>query len=365
MIKTTEYKYEPDYTIHPGEILAETLEARRMKKTDLAERCKLSPKTVSLIISGKAHLTPETAIQLEKVLGVSASIWSNLDTNYRLFKAKLAAREEFSKHKRWIAQFPIKQLISQGIIENKSNSVEMIEQLLKFFGVGSISVWQQRIKQWQVEFRSSPSFQNSPGSVAAWLRIGELRAQDIDCAPYNKFKFVKALRKIRQLTCEDPDAFGPKLKQLCADSGTALVFVPELHGTHVSGATRWIDKDKALIMLSLRHKTDDHFWFSFFHEVGHILHHSRKSIFLDEQKMELNEKEKRADEFAANMLIPNSIYNNFVAGKEYTGAAISAFAQRLGIAPGIVVGRLQHDKIIPFRSLNHLKRKFKLVERSE
>lgn len=366
MIEATEYKYQPDYAVHPGEILAETLEARRMKKTDLAERCRLSPKTVSQILSGKAHVTPETAIQLEKVLGVSASIWSNLDTNYRLFKAKLAAREEFSKHKGWINQFPIKQLIKQGIIERKKNPVEMIEQLLDFFGVGSIAVWQEGIRQWQVAFRRSPSFQSSPGSVAAWLRIGELRAQGVDCAPYNKFKFVKALKEIRRLTCEDSDVFEPKLRQLCAEAGVALVFVSELAGTHLSGATRWIDKDKALIMLSLRYKTDDHFWFSFSHEAGHILHHSRKSIFLDEQKMELNDEEEWADQFAADMLIPNRVYDSFVAGKEYnTGTAIRAFAQRLGIAPGIVVGRLQHDKIIPFRSFNYLKRKCRLVKRSD
>lgn len=367
MIETERYRYQPDYAVHPGEILEETLEARGMKKRDLAEKCGLNVKTMSQIINGKASITPETALQLERVLGISANIWSNLNTSYRLFKAKLTARKEFSKHEEWLKQLPIAQLTRRGIIQHKNDPVEIIEQLLDFFGVGSIATWQERIEHTQVAFRRSPSFQSSPGSVATWLRIGELRAQDVDCSPYNKFKFLKALREIRGLTCEDPAVFAPKMKRLCAGAGIALVFVSELPKTHLSGATQWIDKDKALIMLSLRYKSDDHFWFSFFHEAGHILHHSKKSIFIDEEKMELNEKEEGANQFASDMLISNKMYSSFVTNRKYeTATGIWDFAQQAGIAPGIVVGRLQHDSIIPFRSsFNRLKSRFKLVEKND
>lgn len=366
MTEATRYRYQPDYAVHPGEILEETLKARNMKKGDLAERCGLSVKTVSQIMSGKASITPETALQLEKVLRVSANIWSNLDTNYRLFKAKLAARKEFSKHEEWLKQLPTGQLTERGIIQHKKDPVEMIEQLLDFFGVGSIAAWQGRIEHLEVAFRRSLSFQSSPGSVATWLRIGELRAQDVDCSPYNKLKFLTALREIRGLTCESPDVFEPRMKQLCGEAGVALVFVSELPKTHLSGATRWMDKDKALIMLSLRYKSDDQFWFSFFHEAGHVLRHSKRLIFLDEEHMESSEEEEWANQFAADMLIPSRIYDSFVAEKKYTmPAAIQTLAQQLGIAPGIVVGRLQHDNIIPFKSLNYLKCRFKLVETTD
>ena len=366
MIEATRHRYQPDYAIHPGEILEETLKARNMKKRDLAERCGLSVKTVSQIMSGRASVTPETALQLEKVLGVSANIWSNLDTNYRLFKAKLVARKEFSKHEGGLEQLPVAQLTGRGIIQHKKDPVEMIEQLLDFFGVGSIVAWQERIEHLEVAFRRSPSFQCSPGPVAAWLRIGELRAEEVDCSPYNKFKFLRALREIRGLTCESPDVFEPRMKQLCAEAGVALVFVLELPKTRLSGATRWMDKDKALIMLSLRYKSDDQFWFSFFHEAGHILCHSKKLIFLDEQDMESSEEEEWANQFAADMLIPSRMYDSFVAEGKYTmSAAIQTFAQQLGIAAGIIVGRLQHDSIIPFKSFNYLKRRFKLVETSD
>jgi len=366
MIKTTTYQYKPDYAVPPGEILEETLEARNIKKKDLAERCGLSAKTVSLIMSGKAPITPETAIQLERVLGVSANIWSNLDVNYRLFQAKVAAHKELSKYEGWLERFPIAQLIKREIIQSKDDTAEMVEQLLDFFGVGSVPAWQERIGQLHVAFRRSPSFKSSPESVATWLIIGELRAEKVDCAPYNKSKIEKALEEIKRLTREEPEVFEPKMKQLCAEAGVALVFVSELPKTHLSGATRWLNKDKALIMLSLRYKQDDQFWFSFFHEAGHIIHHSKKSVFLDEENMESSDEEQWANQFAADMLMPGEIYNNFVTKKEYTSPAVQSFAQQLGIAPGIVVGRLQHENIIPYKSsLNYLKRRFKLVEQND
>ncbi len=366
MIKTTTYQYKPDYAVPPGEILEETLEARNIKKRDLAERCGLSAKTVSLIMSGKAPITPETAIQLERVLGVSADIWNNLEANYRLFQAKIVERKRLSEHEEWLKLLPIAQLIRRGFIQRKRTTEEMVEQLLGFFGVGSVIAWQEKIDRLQVAYRRSPSFQSSPESVATWLRIGELRAEKVECAPYNESRFNKALEEIRGLTREEPKVFEPKMEQLCAEAGVALVFVSELPKTHLSGATRWLDKDKALIMLSLRYKWDDHFWFSFFHEAGHIIHHSKKSAFLDEENMALSDEEEWANQFAADMLMPREMYNNFVTEKEYTSSAVQSFAQQLGIAPGIVVGRLQHENIISYKSsLNYLKRRFRLVEQNE
>ncbi|HAZ31676.1 MAG TPA: addiction module antidote protein, HigA family [Dehalococcoidia bacterium] len=275
------HPFSPDYAIHPGKILEETLASRNIQKGELAERCGLSAKTVSQIIGSRAPLTPETAIQLERVLGIAARVWSNLDANYRLFQARRAAQAELRDNEEWIKQFPITHLINRGIIRRNSNKIIIMEQLLNFFGIGSIAAWHERIRQMDVAYRQSPSFQSSPASVATWLRIGELRAEGVICEPYNKSKFEMALDKIRGLTRERPEVFEPQMKALCAKSGVILVFVAKLPKTHLSGTTRWLTSDKALIMLSLRHKTDDHFWFSFFHEAGHILLHGRKAVFLD------------------------------------------------------------------------------------
>ena len=368
MATTKLYTFSPDYAIHPGEILEETLAARNMRKSKLAERCRLSTKTVSQIIGGKAPITPETAIQLERVLGISAKVWSNLDTNYRLFQARRAAQAELRDNEEWLNQFPITHLTKRGIIQRTSNKINIMEQLLDFFGVGSLEAWHEQIRQMDVAYRQSPSFQSSPASVAAWLRIGELRAEDVACEPYNKTEFERALNEIRCLTRERPEVFEPQTKELCAQAGVTLVFVAELPKTHLSGATRWLTSDKALIMLSLRHKTDDHLWFSFFHEAGHILLHSRKSVFLDGKLREANEneEERRANQFATDTLIPVDAYGNFLENAEFASeSAIRSFAQELEIAPGIVVGRLQHDEKIEWNQFNYLKCEFELRENND
>jgi len=360
----TVFKYEPDYVISPGEILEETLLSRGMQKADLAGRCGLSTKQMSLIISGKAPVTPDTAINFERALGVSANIWNNLETKFRLHQARRQDHEELSKHEDWLRRFPIDDLGLLGIIKMGDNTGKRVGQLLDFFGVGSVTAWQERYERLQVVFRRSPAFRSSLEAVVTWLRIGELKAAGIDCVPYDKCKFDSALNEIRQLSGEDPNVFEPRMKELCASSGVALVFVGELSGTHLSGATRWVQSDKAMIELSLRYKTDDHLWFTFFHEAGHIKLHGKKGVFIDEvEQSAFSEEEQQADQFAANQLIPRKAYAAFRKLEAYNQSNVSEFAAAIGIAPGIVVGRLQHDGAIPWRaSLNSLKCHFRLVE---
>ena len=362
----TVIKYEPDYDVAPGEVLEETLLSRAIQKTDLAARCGLSAKQMSLIISGKAPVTPETAINFGRALGVSANIWNNLEAKFRLYQARKQDYEELSKHEDWLQRFPVDALERRGIIMKDDNTARRVSQLLDFFGVGSVTAWQKRYERIQVAFRRSPAFKSSLESVVTWLRIGDLKAAEIDCVPYDKSKFDSALNEIRQLSCKDPDVFEPRMKELCASSGVALVFVGELPGTHLSGATRWLQSDKAMIELSLRYKTDDHLWFTFFHEAGHVKLHGKKGVFVDEVKQPaFSEEEQEADQFAANLLIPRKAYSEFRELEEYNQSNISEFAAAIGIAPGIVVGRLQHDDVILWRTpLNSLKCHFRLVETS-
>lgn len=355
-------KFEPDYTVRPGEILEETLDARGIKKTEFAKRCMLSDKTISQIIGGKAPITPDTAIRFERILGVSAAVWNNLESNYRLHVAKVSSRQNLEGKISWAQKFPISELIKRGFIKRPINPIDSVEKLLNFFAVGSIEAWTDKFKEMEVNFRRSQSFKSSPESVATWLRIGEIRAEGIDTDPFDKSKFISALNEIRKLTYKRPNEFGPKMIQLCKEVGVAIVLISELPNIHLSGATKWLHKDKALIMLSLRHKSNDHFWFSFFHEAVHIIKHGKKQIFLDEVNMDLTEEEKEADQIAANMLVPDSIYREFIYLRKFFRQDIINLAKKVGIAPGIVVGRLQHDGLIPYEWHNNLKRTFILNE---
>ena len=283
MVTLTKNRYNTDYDVPPGEILQETLEARGMKKTEFAERCGLSTKTVSQIINGKAPISPESAIQFERILYVSATVWNNLDAVYRLHIAEKIDQRKLQSQINWSKKFPIKELVNRGFINKPNNPIDRVKKILDFFRVGNIDAWEDRFIKINVAYRESKSFKSEPISVVVWLRIGEILAERIDSNPYNQIEFKKALNDIRTLTLEPPEIFFPKIEHLFAEAGVALTFVPELPKTRLSGSARWLTKDKALIILSLRHRTEDHFWFTLFHEAGHILLHGKKKLFIDDE----------------------------------------------------------------------------------
>ncbi len=356
--------FNPDYASSPGKMLEEILDSRAIKKTDFAQRCGLSPKHISQIIHDKASISPETAIQLERVLGISAAIWSNLDANYRLFNAKKEARAKLKWQANWTRKFPLSQLVEREIIPPIIDDADSVQKLLRFFSVATIDAWEDRFKRLSVVYRGSMSFQRSPESVAAWLRIGEIVAEGIETESYDKGKFIPALQMIRSLTKENPKKFEPLMREHCKQAGVALVFVSELPKTRLCGATRWLSSEKALIMLSLRYHWEDIFWFTFFHEASHILKHGKTDCFLDDENNEekkSTEQEIEADRFAADFLIPPSEYKVFLQKGVFGKDSIKTFARHLGIAPGIVVGRLQHDKRIDHSWHNDLRRRFKIA----
>lgn len=361
MISQSRNEYKPDYATSPGEILEETLDALGIKKKDFAESCGLSSKHVSQIISGKAPVTPETAIRFERVLGIADDVWNNLEANYRAFHARKRAGQELEQQVEWVKKFPVKQLINRGLMEKPKDEVHAVELVLRFFGVASIEVWEERYASVGAAFRHSRVFKSELESLATWLRIGELLAQKMETSAYDRDIFFKALLAIRSFTNLNPKEFEPKMKDLCGKAGVALVFVPEFPKTHLSGASRWSTPEKAVIQLSLRHKTNDHFWFSFFHEGGHILNHSKKGVYINEPDGASSEEEIAADAFASRILVPLKEYKAFVERKSFSRNSIGLFAEKVGVAPGIVVGRLQHDHFIPFSWLNDLKARYTLI----
>jgi HTH-type transcriptional regulator/antitoxin HigA len=350
-------QYFPDSVTHPGETLLETIEAIGMTQAELAERTGRPTKTISEIINAKTAITTETALQFEKVLGVPARFWTNLERNYQEWKAREAERVVLEPFLSWMDDFPVKEMIKLGWIEHSNDPISQLIQLLQFFGVATPEHWEPVWAGANVAYRRSPAFTAQPGVVSVWLRKGELDAQKIECAHYDAARFRTALSEIRLLTTLDPQEFVPAMQSLCAQAGVAVVFVHELPHLRTSGATRWLNPNKALIQLSLLYKTDDHLWFTFFHEAGHILLHGKRDVFLEEGTG-ADDKEAEANNFSASILIPEEKYQHFTP--HYGGfseAEVLSFAREVGIAPGIIVGRLQHEKKLPITHLNKLKRK--------
>lgn len=355
------YQYQPDYVVPPGATVQETIEALGMTQTELATRTGRTLKHINEIVQGKAPISPETAIQFETVLGVPAIFWNNLERNYRARVAELEEKRRLVGWVDWLKQFPMAALRRRGVISKARDKAPQVKELLTFFGVATPEAWGALWSEVQVAYRRSRTFKSSSGALSVWLRLGELEGQRMQCAPYDRARFRAALTRARGLTEERPDVIERELRGLCAGAGVAIGFVPELPGTCVSGATRWLGSEKALIQLSLRHKSDDHLWFGFFHEAGHILNHGKKEIFVEE-KGDPDDKERDADEFASEWLIPSSEYRDFVSSSDFSEFSIRQFARAVGIAPGIVVGRLQHEGLIPYSRFNKLKQWYTWAE---
>ena len=350
------YPYEPDYAVPPGETLQETIDALGMPQKELAVRTGLTPKTINLLIKGRHPLTRATAIRLERVTGVPARMWNSLETQYRERLALVADRERLKADLNWLRTIPCRELIQRGAIEATPDPVELLARALAFFGVSGReewdSLWHTRL---QASFHSSSRHKLQPGPTAAWLRLGELAAMAVSCEPYDKGRFREAVGETRALTLRPPRDFRPRLVAWCADAGVAVAFVPEIKGCPAHGVTRWLTPAKALIQLSLRYRTDDQFWFSFFHEAGHVLFGPKRAVAVDYGRSE-GDGDARADRFAANVLIhPRDAK---ALPRLRSSRDIVEFADAIGIAPGIVVGRMQKEGLVPYSHFNKLKRRF-------
>ena len=351
-------EYVPEYAVPPGETLQEVLEGVPMSQAELARRMGRTPKMVNEIVAGKAPITPETALLLERVLGIPARLWNTLERHYREDLARLAARAELEKQAAWLETMPVRQMIELGWIRAYPTKVDQLREVLAFFGVASSALWDEMWLHPQAALRQSPAFVANPAAVAAWLRKGTLEARQVDCLAYDRRRFLDALNQVRTLTVDSLESACGRLIDLCAAAGVAVVLVPSLPKTRACGAARWLTPDKALIQLCLRYRSDDQLWFAFFHEAGHILLHGKREVFVDVPDDEATDKEREASRFAADFLIPRAQWQRFErASHYYSQSEIRSFAACLEIAPGIVVGRLQKESLVPFGHLNGLKRR--------
>jgi HTH-type transcriptional regulator/antitoxin HigA len=349
--------YNPDFVSPPGETLQETLEMRGLSQADLAERTGRPKKTINEIIQGKASITPETAMQLELVLGVPANFWLARESKYRSWLARQDEDTRIDNDTAFVANLPLKEMAEHGWIERSKDKREKAKTALAFFGVVS-SDKIPRVEE--AAFRRSEAFASNPWALAAWLRQGELQGQKVQAPPYDQDTFIEALKAIRKLTSHEPSIFVPEMTRLCLAAGVTVVFTKELPKTSVSGATRWLSPTRPLIQLTLRHKSDDMFWLSFYHEAAHVHYeHAKREVLLEDKFQDsLDTREVAANRFAMDLLIPPAAMATLLENDSFSQDTVRRFAVRLGIAPGIVVGRLQHEKKIDWKHLRALKRSF-------
>ena len=359
-------QFQPDWTSTPGETIMDVLREREISEADFADLMALSVAEADDLFLGRKTVTIGLARRLTEVLGSSVEFWMSRDYQYRRDSRRLQEDEE-----QWLRRLPIGDMIRFGWLTPAPTPSEELDACLRFFEVSSLLEWWRTYGSTSelAAFRSSPSFESRQESVAAWLRQGEIEAQSVKCGPWNPDGFQDSLKLIRSFSRQKhPRQFIPALVDTCSESGVAVVVIRSPSGCRASGATRFIAKDKAVLQLSFRHLTDDHFWFTFFHEAGHLVLHGQRDLFsatfsgqsqwiVESDELPETEDELEANEFAANTLIGEEFRRELLSIPRDSKQVIR-FARRVGVSPGIVVGQLQHHGLVGYDQLNSLKRRF-------
>lgn len=350
-----DFKMYNGYVVAPGETILDLLEANCMTQLDLASKTGMNKKTVNEIIKGKAPITVSLALKLEYVFGVPASFWNNLESNYKIVQERQKDMEALKDEIKFLKDLPYAEMAKRGWygIEKTRDNISRVRNLRKFFGVASLSFDTELRKR--LIFRKKENDNFSLESLYCWLRYGEISSNDMHCEPFDISSLKSSVTKIRELADGSFLQNYETIRSILAESGVALVYEPSLPHTYVSGVSYKLTCDKAIIMISDKGKRDDILWFTLFHELAHLIKHSKKDIFIDQDGNSKNEIEKEADDYAKNILIDRKKYEEFVNDNScFSDKIILEFALREKINPGIVVGRLQKDGFVGWNELNEL-----------
>lgn len=336
--------------VPPGATIKEQLDMRGLTQKEFACRIGLSEKHVSNIINGKAELTQDVALRLESIFGIPAKFWNNLESIYRESLARLNSENELEEDAEIATQMPYSEMVKLGWISATRDRLDKVGKLRAFFEVARLkTISEQRIPG--IAFRRACIANESDYKSAVWAQKARLEARNVPTEQINGYLLQELLPRIRSMTTEDPKEFCNELVKQLANCGIALVFLPHIGGSFLHGAT-FLDGKKVVIGLTVRGKYADKFWFSLFHEIGHIIHGH-----IYETGETTDEQEEQANSFARDVLIPPKDYAKFIMGP-ITIDEITKFARNIGIHAGIVVGRLQKDEIIPFEWYNGLKSRY-------
>lgn len=348
---TKENQYHPQIAFHPGETLAEKLEELGMGPKEFAIRTGKPEKTVIAILKGKSSITPEMAVQFEHVLKIPAHFWLNMQRNYDEYLAREERQELLQEAKEWAKSFPYSDLVKKEWIPAKTTVLEKTSELLAFFGISSHSAWEDYYfnQQLKVAFRISLAHTKEPYAISAWLRKGELQAAELPKRSYNDKLFKDALPEIKSIMATHPANFFEQLQALCLEAGVKVVHTPNIKKAPINGSTRWLG-DTPLIQLSGRYKRNDIFWFTFFHEAGHIILHGKKDIFLEDVDYSDKDlaKEEEANNFAIKWTLSTEQEEDILSRYSLSVDDIVEFAEKFNTHPAIIIGRLQHKKILHY-----------------
>lgn len=358
-------EYKEKKAFHPGYYVAEIIEDLGVSQSEFAARLGSTPKTVSKLVNGQANISNDIAGKLAAMLGTDVDVWLNLQKSY---DEKILAIE---KEKELDAQAEVVKMIDYsyfvmvaGLPQTKKSS-EKISNLCKYLMISDLRILKQ--PDFLVNYRTGIPNVETKNIVnsRAWIQTAINCSRAIETSPFNAEKLKRYLPELRSMTVQESEVFLPRMRKMFADCGVAFVLLPHLRNSGVNGAVKWINSERVVLAMNNRGLVADKFWFSLFHEVKHVLQQKLKTTFVsctESEMTDLNaELEDEADAFASSYLIPPEAYEAFSPTLYTSDEEIIRFAKSIGIHPGIVAGRLQHDKIIPQNRCSKMKDKYMIV----
>jgi len=344
-------EYYPNEVLHPSETLIEKLEEMGMSNKEFAIRTGKPEQTIVAVLKGESSITPEMAILFENITKIPASFWINKQARYNEYKARIKRSEDIEKAKEWAREFPYAEMAKNGWVKPTKNIEEKCINLFEFFGISNHIAWNKLYLESELKVAAYASLKHTqePHSISAWLRKGELQARDIKAPEYNQSQFKKSLKAIKVLIADHPVNFFSELKDICFKSGVKVFYTPRLPKTPINGSTRWIN-NAPVIQLTARYKQNDRFWFTFFHEAGHIILHGKKYISLEGVNFSEADpkKEEEAHQFAESCILTEEQEKEILKNMPNCPEDVILFAKKFNTHPAMIIGRLQHRNIIPY-----------------
>jgi len=345
----------PRWASAPGETIQSILRERHLGIEHLATALEISRGEAQDLLVGRATINAERAGLLSRAFGGSARFWLTREAEYAEDRLRVLAAD-------WSTRLPITSMRNLGWLPATRHWQDLIDECLKFFDVSDIEEWMASYPQEtkSSHYRMSATLANDEYSTLVWLRAGdrELPTREPQ-AQFDSNALRRSIPDLRRLTrIADPVRFIPELQRIANHAGLIVLVVPSRDGCRVSGATRW-RQGKPIIQLSARHLSDDHFWFTLFHEIGHVLcHGDHQGTFIDvDMKIsEDDDSEREADRFAESVILSGADEPELL---RRTSRDIIRAAARIGISPGLLVGQLQHYGHLSHDELNSLKRRYR------
>ena len=345
--------YKPEVVSHPGVTLREKLEELHMGPKEFAIRTGKPEKTISLILSGESAITADMAVRFESVLSIPARFWIRRQELHNESIARIKRQEAIEQAIPWVRYFPYALMARMGWVPRTRKNKEKVIYLFEFFGISTHKAWEDYYLYSELKacFRISLAHTRDPYAISAWLRKGDILVKELEATEYTAENLKAILPQLKDIMARHPHDFFYQVQRLCLSVGVKVVYTPSLPKAPVNGVARWIEQNKTpLIQISDRYKRNDIFWFSFFHELGHILLHGKKNIFLENVEYEgLDmEKEAEADAFAIEWTLSEEQEKEIMQENVLDREIFIDYAKKFNTHPALIVGRLQKKEVVPY-----------------